>query len=363
MISIVEIRGDSDMDIAIVGAGGGVGREIAHQIVTSRILEKEQTLYLCGNPEGGSAKTLPGYKADLLDGYAEINPNIEVTFEPDRIKADLIVFAAGSTLHGTRGNHTQREGLSSRNAPLFHRYAEAFAKNEKGHELYIIISNPNELAVSIFSKTIHRSRVIGMGAFLDSLRFRKEIAADLNIRRQRIHAFMIGEHGPNMVPLWSSVHIFGLNEQLLDEILLKIRTGVSTGQFPKRLKSVQKELQELIRHCQIREAYQVLEAHPPDIRAALKPFITHFSGSRTLLGTARATMDLIQTVMLGSDALVSGQITLDGEFHGAKGTIGAPFVIGNRGVDRIIELPMTDEERILFLHSTEQVQKKNKPYL
>jgi malate dehydrogenase len=358
------VKGKQKVNIAIIGAGGSVGREISRQIITSQLLEKQHTLILCGNPEGASAKTLYGFKADLQDGYAEFNPQIEVMLDPEKISADIIVFAAGSTLKPNMQNGvTQRESLSELNAPIFHQYAETFSKKGKGHELYIIISNPNELAVSIFSKYIHRSRVIGMGAFLDSLRFRKEIAADLNIRRQRIHAFMIGEHGPNMVPLWSSVHIFGLEGEVLYEALKSIRKGLSIHQFPKKLEEVQKKLQGLIQDCRIPEAYQLLEAYPPDVRAALKPFITHFSGSRTLIGTAKATMDFIQTIMMGSDALVSGQINLNGEFYGLTGTIGAPFVIGNRGVDRIIELSITDEELDLLSESVEAVQRKIKPYL
>ena len=351
------------MNIAIIGAGGGVGREIARQIITAQILEKHQTLYLCGNPYGDSAKTLHGFKADLLDGYAEINPNIEVVFDPEQIEADLIVFTAGSTLKFSQSGKSQRERLSEQNAPLFHDYAKSFALKEKGHELYIMVSNPNELAVAIFSKTIHRSRVIGMGAFLDTLRFRKEIAADLNIRRQRIHAFMIGEHGPNMIPLWSSVHIFGLEGQLLKDALVKIRQNLSIREFPSKLKDVQREVQILIQKCQIEEAYALLQSSPPDIRATLKPFITHFSGSRTLIGTARATMDLIQTIMMGSDALVAGQITLDGDFHGISGTIGVPFVIGNRGVDRIIDLSMAENEKALLRSSAKKIQQKLLPYL
>jgi len=202
-----------------------------------------------------------------------------------------------------------------------------------------------------------------MGAFLDSLRFRNEIAVDLNIRRQCIHAFMIGEHGPDMVPLWSSVHIFGLEGQALSEAIRRIRKGLSVSEFPAKINEVQEKLQSLINDCRIQDAYSLLELYPPDIRTMLKPFITHFSGSRTLIGTARATMDLIKTIMMGSDALVAGQIKLNGEFHGLTGTIGTPFVIGNRGVDRIIELPLAEDEIVLLSKSIENVQRKIKPYL
>ena len=51
-----------------------------------------------------------------------------------------------------------------------------------------------------------------MGAHQDTLRFRRDIAHDLNVRRHRVSGFMVGEHGLAMVPLWSTVHASPGNE-------------------------------------------------------------------------------------------------------------------------------------------------------
>jgi malate/lactate dehydrogenase len=72
---------------------------------------------------------------------------------------------------------------------------------------------------------------------------------------------------------------------------------------------------------------------------------------------------LIRTITQGADALVSGQVAIDGEAYGIHGTIGVPFVIGNRGIDRVFELPMDDDERALLLESARRVQEKIAPYL
>jgi malate/lactate dehydrogenase len=117
-------------------------------------------------------------------------------------------------------------------------------------------------------------------------------------------------------------------------------------------------LAPLIETGRIREAYHMVDGYPPDFRVALKPFVTHYSGSKTVTGTARATVELIRMITLGSDALISGQISLEGEFHGIRGTLGLPFVVGNQGVDRVIELELSPGEKDLLVSCAESVQKK-----
>ena len=352
------------MDIAIIGAGGSVGRAIAQMIVSERLLECGQRLVLVGNPGGASAKTLHGFAADLLDAYAEVNPRIEVVFEPEEIKADLIVMAGGATIEpGTKAKEITRDFLADKNFPVFQRYAAALAQHGHGSEIVVCVSNPNELAVAVFAKHLDRQRVIGMGAFLDSWRFRGEIALDLNIRRQRIHGFMVGEHGANVVPLWSSVHIYGYKGEKLRDTLTKIRRGYRTVNFSKDVGQALGTVKEMIGKGEIRRAYEFVDSYPPDIRGALKPYITHFCGSKTVMGTAKVTLELIRTITLGSDALISGQITLAGEFHGIHSTIGVPFVVGNQGVDNIREIPLTDEEKELLVRNAQNVQEKIDAFL
>jgi len=352
------------MNIAIIGAGGSVGMEIAQLIISERIMQYDERLILTANPEGASAKSVYGFASDLQDAYSEICPRIEVACDPEAIEADLIVMTAGSTLHFTEeGQSVNRQALAEINAPVFHLYARAIAKTGHSHEIVLCISNPNELCVAVFAKYLGRKRVIGMGAFLDSLRFRQEIAADLEIRRQLIHGFMAGEHGAHIVPLWSGVHIYGYSEQALTEAIQKIRQGYNIARFRQTVREVGVHLKTLVEDGRVREAYQMLRDYPPDVRVVLKPYVTHFSGSKTVMGTARATMEFIRTITQGSDALISGQITLDGEFYDIHGTIGVPFVVGNQGVDRVFEIPITDEEKTALIQDAEKVQKKIDPYL
>lgn len=351
------------MNITVIGAGGSIGREVAHLIVEERLLDCDQRLKLVGNSQGESAKSLYGLAVDLMDAYAEVTPAIDVALSPETIEGDLIIMAGGATIPTThQTGPISRDFLAENNAPIFERYASALAKHGHGNEIVVCISNPNELAVAIFAKHLGRKRVIGMGAFLDSLRFRKEIALDLGIRRQRIHGFIIGEHGPNLVPLWSSVHIYGMQKEALNRALAHIRKGHTTAHFREDVMAAMEKLKALVTEGEVRSAYALIDQYPPDIRVALKPFITHFSGAKTTLGTAKATLELIRIIMLGHDALISGQISLEGEYYGIHTALGAPCVIGNQGVDRIITLELDPDEKQLLLQGAENIQQKLAPY-
>ncbi|WP_446012038.1 lactate/malate family dehydrogenase [Candidatus Electrothrix sp.] len=352
------------MDITVIGAGGAVGRVLTQLIISEQLLDREQHLLLLGNPTGLSRRHLPGFSVDLLDAYAGLCPHIHVEFDSTAIRGDLIVMAAGKTFPADISHaSSNRDMLAQENAPVFEHYASQLARYGHGHEIVICVSNPNELAVAIFAKHLGPKRVIGMGAFLDSQRFKKEIAISLGISRQRIHAFMLGEHGLNMVPLWSGVHIYGFTEEQLSEVFLKIRQQCPLDQLFSEVARVREKATGLISAGKISECYEMVSQYPPDIRAIIKPFITHFSGAKTAVGTAKATLKLLQAITMGHDTLIAGQVRTEGAFYGIDSTIGLPFIIGNKGVENIVELPIVEEEEEMLQQCAQHVNQKLQPFL
>lgn len=353
------------MNIAVIGAGGDVGRDVVKHIVADRLLQCDEKLTLVGSVDGKSSRSLYGFAVDLMDGYAEICPEINVVLGPEPLGSDLIVMAGGATfpVGGEDSVTVNRDDLARMNLPIFEGYAKSIAENGNGSEIVICVSNPNELAVAVFARYLGRKRVVGMGSFLDSLRLKKEIAEDLGVRRQMIHGFMAGEHGFHMVPLWSGLHIFGYNDEKLSTALSSIRKGHETQNYHEDTRKAVTAVKALIEDGNISRAYRAVNEYPPDIRVAVKPFITHFSGAKTAVGTARATLEFLKVISLGSDALICGQIALDGEFYGIKGPLGVPFVIGNQGVERVIELQIDDDEIALLRLSAQKIQSQYSAYL
>ncbi len=347
------------MNISIIGASGSIGSEVARQIVSTRLLENNERLQLVGRVEGASSKTLYGLSTDLMDAYAEICPTIEVVLNAEDISGDLIIIAAGMSAPVNKPTQSiSRDALAKKNIPIFEYYASSIAQHGRDSQIVICISNPNELIVEIFARYLNRKRVIGIGAYLDSLRFRKEIAMDIGVRRQKVHGFMIGEHGSNMIPIWSNVQIYGLKKDELDDTLKKIRRGYSTLNLPEDIARARSDIDKLIFEGEILEAFKLSDLYPPDIRVVLKSDITHFSGSKTVTATVNATLELIKTITLGHDALIAGQIKLEGEFYGIHGTIGVPFMIGNSGVENILEIPIASEENELLIKNAKNINKK-----
>jgi len=352
------------MDIAVIGPCGAVGRQIVQQIVVERLLSCGQRLVLVANRKGSSRRSVYGLAADLADAYSEILPKIEVILDPCQLRADLIVVAAGATPTPSGESLTMsRDALASCNAPVFSDLAEAIASNERGHEIVVCVSNPNELAVAHFARRLGKKRVIGMGAFLDSLRFREAIAIDLGVPRQYVHAFVGGEHGAHLVPLWSTAHVFGFDADRLSRSIHAIRKGGTADTFPALVQEALEEIRPLVVDGRTGDAYEVVSRLPADIRVAVRPFVTHYSGAKTIVGTARATMELLKTITRGNDALVAGQIALEGDVYDLDGPIGVPFVIGNQGVDRVFALPLPDEERRALRASAEAIRRKNEPFI
>lgn len=333
------------MDVSVIGASGDCGREIVSQIVSQGILMPSERLQLVGRSGGRSGKILYGLCSDLSDAYAEKAPILDVALTPEDIVADVIVMAAGATVGG---EITSRADLSAKNLSIFEQYATAIAQQGYGHELVIIVTNPVELAVEVFSRHLGRRRVIGVGAYSDSLRFRREIAADLGLRRQLVQGFIVGEHGEGMVPLWSSVKIHGMTPEELRTARRQLQQGRSVSDFPEEVVREKQTVVGLMQKENIPEAYRYVDSLPADLRVVLKPFVTHLSGAKTISATANVTVDLVQNLLEGREIVVCGQVQLDGEFYGLRSPFGVPIVVTPFGWTQVVPLQLWAEEADLL---------------
>lgn len=332
------------MDVAILGASGDCGRAIAGQLVAARLLAPTERLQLVGRGDGPSARVLRGLVSDLTDAYAEHVPDLDVALSPREIFADLWVVAAGRTAPAD-GTAVDRGSLAADNTAIFQGYADALARYGQGTEIVIVVSNPVELGVALFARAAGRRRVIGMGAYSDTLRFRREIAADLGVRRQRVGGFMIGEHGDNQVPVWSSVQVHGMDAAELSATIALLRKGTELSDFARLCQHERATMSQLLDQGRIADAFARVDTLPPDVRVVIKPYITHLSGSKTVIATANVTVDLLQTLLDGREVLVAGQVVLDGDFYGLSGPLGVPVIAGPNGVARVVEIPLTTGEQ------------------
>ena len=347
------------MDIAIIGANGDVGRSLAAQIISRQILTPRQRLQLVGRRDGGSASALYGLRADLYDAFAEITPEIDVAFAPEEVAADLILFCAGRTAPTGSGPMVGRHELAMGNRAVFESYAKSIAQRGHGEELVVIVTNPVELGVEVFSRYLDPHRVFGMGAYQDTMRLRREIAADFGVRRQRVHGYMLGEHGDALVPILSRFWIYGFDEAENAAALQRLRGTRSGSEFVGTLAREKAALGALIAGNHVEQAFRHAEALPPDLRAVLLPLITHISGAKTATSTAAVTAELAEQILSGGQSVIPAQVSLaSSDWFGPAGVIGVPVICGLRGWSQVIDLEMDDDERACLLSAADVIRER-----
>jgi len=197
-----------------------------------------------------------------------------------------------------------------------------------------------------------------MGAYLDSLRFQREIARSLQVERSRVRGWVAGEHGPEMIPLWSTVSIAGMTPTEEKKRISALRSAQMNIGGAQALKNAL----WLIEQEGPEAAFAMIDSVPFDLRPIVRPFTTHYTGSKTIFGPAIATCQLIRGIIKGEERLVMGQTRVEGEFLGLHGVIGVPLILGRNGIERIIEIDLWEEEAERLRESVERINEKYERY-
>ncbi|QJW35122.1 lactate/malate family dehydrogenase [Cellulosimicrobium protaetiae] len=347
------------MDVAVVGATGDVGRQVCTQIVERRVLPPTARLQLVGRAGGASGRAVHGLRADLVDAYDEHAPLLDVAHSPEDVTADVIVVAAGLTPPARTGADPDRRVLAATNGAVLAEYADAIARHGSGHEVVVVVTNPVELGVAVMAERLGRHRVLGMGAWLDTLRFRRELAVELGVRRHRVGGFVGGQHGEDAVPLWSTVRVSGLDADERARAVAALRRGRTLDALPDEIASAKTELARVAAE-DMGAAFDLIDTWPADLRLVTRPWMTHQSGAKTPAGTASATVDLLEVILDGREIVVAGQVALDGELGGRlagptggrgapdggpfRGVLGVPVVLGPGGWTRVLLDDLPDDE-------------------
>jgi malate dehydrogenase len=336
--------------IAILGASGMVGSSLAAQLLRSQLLEPGDRLQLTGHGSQETEAKLLGTRIDLLDAFDEGRVEIEVAPRLADLDAEIVIVAAGV---GMSAGCTNRRDMGFANREVFEEIAEQCALRVPD-SLFIVVSNPVELAVHILCEKLDRKRVFGMGAQQDSQRFARAIAMDLGISRRDLRASVLGEHGQAMVPLWSTVELMEHTPELLRSLN---RLAARSLEIPlqERVRTVRDEVMQFLRDERVAQAYDATRRALPDARIFVEPFITAHSMHSTPNATSNAILQCIAAALAGDRRRVHGQVQLEGEFLGLHGTCGVPVTLSREGwhADSLAEL--TPQEKDLLLDSAASI--------
>jgi malate dehydrogenase len=333
------------MHTAIVGAAGSCGRQLAAQLLDRHILPASARLQLVGHHGGRSEDELWGLRADLEDAFEDDAPAIEVVLEPSAVDTDLVVMLAGVTISTDPNAPADRVALGHTNHQIFAEYADALAGRPGIPPTVLVQSNPVELGVQVFAERLGRQRVLGAGAWSDTLRLRAEIAAELGVRRPQVHALMLGQHGDYVTPVWSQLQVRGIAAAEVAALVERTRAGRMLVDFPHEVRTQKARMLDLVRSGKVHDAYALVQSLSPDLRAVVKPFFTHFTAGRTTeMVTAHAVADIVAALVAGEQRVLPAQVALDGEWLNLRGVVAAPVILSLDGWEYVYPLELNADE-------------------
>ena len=328
-------------NLAIIGATGSCGRQVAAQLLDRGILPTDGSLHLIGHAGGAHESELWGLRADLLDAFSDRAPRIEVGTDVATTDAEVVVMMAGATLGQGASDRAQ---LAAKNFEIFTEAARDISRMAV-EPTVVVQSNPVELAMDVIGQVISHHRIIGAAAWSDSLRFRREIASELGVSRPMVSAEMWGQHGDHLVPIWSEVRARGVEQGRVDEVIGRATSGRHVRDLPEEIRASRDQMLNLIQRDAIADAYAFIHTQHPDVRAAIKPFFTHFTAGRTTeLATAHAVADVVSFLSGGARVTIPAQVILDKEWPGLTGPLAVPVVIEPHGWSHVVPQQVSDDE-------------------
>ncbi|HTM44472.1 MAG TPA: malate dehydrogenase [Polyangiaceae bacterium] len=297
--------------IALIGAGN-IGGELAH-LVVQRQLGDVVLFDIPAKENFAKGKALDLQQAAALVGY---DANVSGTANwADCAGADVLIVTAGIP----RKPGQSRDDLVTINLPIIRDVADNIKKHCPD-AFVIVISNPLDAMVYELKRRtgFPAERVIGMAGVLDSARFQSFLAAEANVSSKDVRAMVLGGHGDDMVPALSYTTI----------------NGVPAEQLIPRAK-----LQQLIERTRKGGGE-----------------IVGLMGTSAYYAPAAGAIAMAEAYLLDQKRLMPCAAYLSGEYGYKDLYLGVPVVVGKGGVEKIVEVKLSDEENSMLKKSAASVQ-------
>src|SRR5437773_6497788 len=301
--------------ITVVGAGN-VGAPAAQ-----RVAEKElaRTVVMVDVVEGvPQGKGLDQWQSAPIEGYDSrvIGTN---TYD-ESAGSDIVIITAGIA----RKPGMSRDDLLNTNAGIVKSVAEQ-VKATSPKAIVIVVSNPLDVMCYVAMKVtgFPRERVIGMAGVLDTARYRAFLAEALDVSVRDIQAMVLGGHGDTMVPLISYTTVSGIpvtqliDKAKLDAILDRTRNGGA----------------EIVKYLKTGSAYYAPSA---------------------------GAVQMAEAIVQDQKRVLPCSAWLEGEYGLKDLYLGVPCKLGRKGLERIIEVELTADEKAALKKSADSVREPMK---
>jgi malate dehydrogenase len=296
--------------ITVVGAGN-VGATTAQRLAERDYADVVLVDIVEGMPQG---KALDLNQTGPVVGY-----------EPNMVGANDYEETAGSEIVVITSGLPRKPGMSrddllAKNKEIVGDVSKQVAERSPD-AIVIVVTNPLDAMchVALEATSFPRQRVIGMAGVLDSARFRTFLAWELGVSVRDITGFVLGGHGDTMVPVLSNTNVAGIPitqriaADRLEEIVQRTRDGGA-------------------------EVVKLLQ-----------------SGSAFYAPSA-ATAEMVDSIVFDQKRVLPCAALCQGEFGIEDLFVGVPVTLGAAGVEEIVEIELSDEERSALQSSADAVR-------
>jgi len=297
--------------VTVIGAGN-VGATAAMRLAEKELADVVLIDVLAGVPAG---KAL-----DLMETAPILKHDSKITGitgdYSDAKDSDIVIITAGIP----RKPGMSRDDLLSTNMGIMASVTGEVA-NVSPDAVLIIVSNPLDAMCHVAYKVsgFPRNRVIGMAGVLDSARFRTFIAMELDVSVENTHAFVLGGHGDTMVPLPRYSTVAGI------------------------------PITELMPPDKIEAIVERTRKGGAEIVGLLKTGSAYYA-------PASAAAEMAEAILKDKKKILPCAVFLKGEYGIHDLFIGVPVKLGKNGVEQIIEIELTGQEKEALNHSADAVR-------
>jgi malate dehydrogenase len=299
-----------DKKVTVVGAGN-VGATAAQRLAEKQLCDVVLVDIVEGVPQGKALDLTEAAPIEKHDSHLTGTNGYEAS-----AGSDIVIITAGIP----RKPGMSRDDLISTNAGIVRNVTKEIVKHSPD-TILIIVSNPLDAMchVALSASGFPKNRVMGMAGVLDSARFRAFIAMELKVSVENTHAFVLGGHGDTMVPLprFSTVAGIPITELMApDRIDALVKRTANGG---------------------------------AEIVSLLKTGSAYYA-------PASAAVEMAEAILKDKKKILPCAAYLEGEYGFSELFIGVPVKLGAAGIEDVIEITLTDDEKAALQKSADAVQ-------
>jgi malate dehydrogenase len=297
--------------ISLIGAGN-IGGELA-RLCASEELGDVFLFDIQAKENFAKGKALDLEQNGAVQGY---DAHIRGTSNwADLEGSDVLIITAGIP----RKPGQSRDDLVATNLPIIRDVANN-AKKVCPNAFVIVISNPLDAMVYEYKRVVGAPKhlVAGMAGVLDSGRFQLFLAREAGVSVKDVRAMVLGGHGDDMVPVLSMTTIHGV----------PVSTFIPKDKLDKIVDRTRKGGGEIV----------------------------NLMGTSAYYAPATSAVAMARAYLHDEKRVLACAAYLDGEYGYKDLFIGVPAVIGGKGIEKIIDIPLTEDEKAMLAKSAKSVQ-------